>query len=147
MIKQGILAITVVLMATMAFGQEEDAAAIVDVSDSDWRRPLASRNQFPLALMFVSLTPDRARTLEAGRMALDLQLDYSNIIMHQDSETELVSLDLEYLRTDVGLRRGFARDIELGVSIPLSTAFTTRSVCRTFSAGKRRTVRCSSNTS
>lgn len=90
----------------------------VDVTDSSWRRPLASRNQMPFSLMFAYLTPDRAGTLSPGANHLELSFDYSNIIQGQESDTELIRLDAEYLRTLVGMRRGFRRGVELGISIP-----------------------------
>lgn len=88
------------------------------VTDSSWRRPLASRNQMPFSLLFVYLAPDRASSLPTGAVELELGLDYSNIIQGQQSETERVRLDAEYLRTLVGLRRGFGRGVEIGVSLP-----------------------------
>jgi Protein of unknown function (DUF3187) len=91
---------------------------VVADSDSSWRRPLGSRNQMPLSLLFVYLPPDRAESLPAGATGLDLSFDYSNIIQGQDSETELIHLDAEYLRTLVGLRRGLGGGVEVGVEIP-----------------------------
>jgi hypothetical protein len=87
--------------------------------DTDWRRPLASRNQAPLALLFVYLAPDTARVLPRGHLAFDVDFDYSNIILEQKSDTDLLRLDLEYLRTLVSLRRGFAGGIELRFSVPI----------------------------
>ena len=75
-------------------GESESAPA-----DTTWRRPLASRNQFPVSLLFVSLAPDKASSLANGRTALDINFDYSNIISGQESEDEIFYLDLEYLRT------------------------------------------------
>jgi len=77
-----------------------------------------SRNQFPLSLLFVSMTPDRAGTLPVGTTALDVNFDYSNIISGQETDNAFLILDLEYLRTDVSLRRGFSKGVELGISIP-----------------------------
>ena len=66
----------------------------------------------------MSLAPDKASSLADGRTALDVRFDYSNIISGQESEDELFYLDLEYLRTDVELKRGLPKRMELGVSIP-----------------------------
>ncbi len=90
----------------------------VDVTDTSWRRPLASRNQMPLSLLFGYLAPDRAGTLSPGALGIELNFDYSNIITSQESDIEKVRFDAEYLRTLVGLRRGFGGGVELGVSIP-----------------------------
>jgi hypothetical protein len=88
-------------------------------ADLGWRRPLASRNQAPLALLFVYLAPDSARVLSAGQLDLDVDFDYSNIILEQKSDTDLLRLDVEYLRTLVSLRRGFSGGIELRFSVPI----------------------------
>jgi hypothetical protein len=96
----------------------DQAETPVDAADSSWRRPLASRNQIPLSLLFVYLTPDRAGTLPPGAFGLELGFDYSNIIQGQESDTERVRLDAEYLRTLLGVRRGLPGGLEVGVSIP-----------------------------
>jgi hypothetical protein len=44
--------------------------------------------------------------------------DYSNIIQEQQTETEFLRFDLEYLRTLVALKRGFGHGLELGFSVP-----------------------------
>ena len=88
------------------------------MSDTTWRRPLASRNQFPLSLLFVSLAPNKAGALPNGRIAVDVSFDYSNIISGQDSEDEILFLDLEYLRTTPVLALGLPHQIEIGASIP-----------------------------
>ncbi|MFQ5793099.1 MAG: DUF3187 family protein, partial [Acidobacteriota bacterium] len=87
--------------------------------DDSWRKPLASRNQFPLALLFVSLEPERAGVLAKGEQALLFDFGYSNIITLQSREEESLTLDLEYLRSvfrfDAGLGRGF----EVSTSFPV----------------------------
>jgi hypothetical protein len=96
------------------------AQAVAPNGDSRWRQPLRSRNQTPLALLFVYMSPDRAASIEKGALDLDIVFDYSNIIQEQqtDSESEFLRFDLEYLRTLVGLKRGFGRGIELGFEVP-----------------------------
>ena len=86
--------------------------------DSSWRRPLGSRNQTPLALLFVYMTPDRAAAIGKGELDLDIVFDYSNIIQEQQTENEFLRFDLEYLRTLVALKRGFGSGFELGFSVP-----------------------------
>ncbi len=87
--------------------------------DRGWRRPLASRNQFPVLLMFVSLAPDRAASLSRGHTSVDVGFDYSNIIAGQETEDEFLHLDLEYLRTNVVVKHGLPAHMEIGASIPL----------------------------
>jgi hypothetical protein len=83
-----------------------------------WRRPLDSRNQFPVSLMFVSLTPDSATSLSRGDTSVDVRFDYSNIIIGRETDDELLYLDLEYLRSEVLIRHGLPWAVEAGVSIP-----------------------------
>lgn len=87
--------------------------------DRSWRRPLASRNQFPVSLMFVSLLPEGAASLSEGSTRLDIGFDYSNIIIGREAEDEFVYLDLEYLRTVIAIQHGLPATMEVGVSIPL----------------------------
>jgi hypothetical protein len=105
------------LSASAAFGQADVAEEETSASSS-WRRPLGSRNQTPMALLFVYLTPDRAASLEKGALDLDIVFDYSNIIQEQQTENEFLRFDLEYLRTLVSLKRGFGNGLELGFSVP-----------------------------
>ncbi|MGH9337189.1 MAG: DUF3187 family protein, partial [Vicinamibacteria bacterium] len=109
----------VLICASTAPAQVEPVStAEIDVTDESWRRPLGSRNQSPLALLFIYMTPDHARAIEGGGLQLDVVFDYSNIIQEQSTETERVRFDLEYLRTLVALKRGFGSGLELGFSVP-----------------------------
>lgn len=90
----------------------------IDAREPDLRVPLASRNQMPLALLFVYLPPEGARSLAPGDWALRLRFDYSNIILDQETERERVYLDSEYLRQELDVRRGFGRGFEVAASLP-----------------------------
>jgi hypothetical protein len=103
------------ITATFAVAQQEEAA---ELSDSSWRRPLASRNQIPLSLLFIYLTPDRSGIVPRGQIDFDLSFDYSNIILAAEEESEAIRLDLEYLRTLLSLKRGFGGGLDLGIEIP-----------------------------
>ena len=105
------------LSASAVFGQTE-VAENDPHEGSSWRRPLGSRNQTPMALLFIYLTPDRAASIGKGQLDLDIVFDYSNIIQEQQTENEFLRFDLEYLRTLLALKRGFGQGIELGVSVP-----------------------------
>jgi hypothetical protein len=111
------LTLWLVLTASLASAQTQNPYDEVDSSPM-WRRPLASRNQTPLALLFVSMTPDHAASIEKGDMDLDIALDYSNIIQEERTEHEFLHFDLEYLRTLISLKRGFGRGLELGFELP-----------------------------
>ena len=107
------------LSASAAAAQTEEAPEKkVDDEGSSWRRPLGSRNQTPLALLFVYMTPDRAAAIGKGELDLDIVFDYSNLIQEQQTENEFLRFDLEYLRTLVALKRGFGRGLELGFEVP-----------------------------
>jgi len=117
------LVCALLLSASTAAAQTEAPEEKVDSVDpvddaSSWRRPLGSRNQTPLALLFVYMTPDRAEAIGKGELDLDIVFDYSNIIQEQQTENEFLRFDLEYLRTLVALKRGFGRGVELGFEVP-----------------------------
>jgi hypothetical protein len=109
-----VASLALLLSPSGAVAQTEVPAA----EDSSWRRPLGSRNQTPLALLFVYMTPERAASIGKGYLDLDVVFDYSNIIQEQQTENEFLRFDLEYLRTLVSLKRGFGHGLELGISIP-----------------------------
>ncbi len=118
----GTTTLTIFISGALVFAQVPDEEPVQHVTseptDTSWRRPLASRNQFPVSLLFVSLAPDKASSLANGRTAFDISFDYSNIITGQDFENESLFLDLEYLRTAVVFKRGLPKRVELGASIP-----------------------------
>ena len=111
-----LLTLSVVLCACAVSAQTPDPDE-VDASQA-WRRPLASRNQTPLALFFVSMTPDHALCLRQGDLDLDIALDYSNIIQEERTDHEFLHFDLEYLRTLISLKRGFGHGLEMGFEVP-----------------------------
>jgi hypothetical protein len=99
------------------------AAQSETLDPRDWRRPLGNRNQAPLALLFVSLTPDGASSIDKGQLEIDAVFDYSNMIFHRETETELLHLDMEYVRTLFSVKRGFGAGLELGVELPFYAYF------------------------
>ncbi len=101
----------------LAPGAVLDAQETLGVGDA-WRTPLRSRNQLPTALFFAHLPPDRATVLAPGTMVWRLDFDYSNILRRSNGGRELLSLDAEYLRADVGANFGLPGEFELGVSVP-----------------------------
>jgi hypothetical protein len=103
------------LALLLAASQE---AASREAPDESWRQPLRSRNQTPMALLFVYLSPERAASIGKGELDLDIAFDYSNIIQDQSTENERLRLDLEYLRTLIAVKRGFGRGIEIGAEVP-----------------------------
>jgi hypothetical protein len=115
-------------LRTLAFALALSAPAVTAgqteaLEPRDWRRPLGNRNQVPLALLFVSLTPEGASTIDKGQLEIDAVFDYSNMIFHRETETELLHLDMEYLRTLFSVKRGFGAGFELGVELPFYAYF------------------------
>jgi hypothetical protein len=107
--------LAVLLTAALTNAQEPEEKEAVD---SSWRRPLASRNQIPLSLLFIYLTPDRAGASPRGQINFEVAFDYSNVILAAEDDSEAIRLDLEYLRTLVSFERGFGAGVELGVEVP-----------------------------
>lgn len=89
-----------------------------DAPVGTWRGPMENRNQFPLALLFVSMTPEAAESLAAGETFVGLQFDYSNVILDRELEDERIRLDLEYLRTAISLSRGIPGGMEVRATLP-----------------------------
>jgi hypothetical protein len=86
-------------------------------SGPSFRKPLDSRNQFPLTLLFLNMRPTRAGVPASTERSLLISMDYSNILVADKDDPEYLLLDSEYLRTefrfDTGLGKGFAASVEL----------------------------------
>lgn len=95
-----------------------DDAEVEEVDDT-WRGPLANRNQFPPAFLFISLEPERARVLQKGDRSVFVNFDYSNILVLQESELEDFQIDLETLRILLQGKWGLGREFEVAGSLPI----------------------------
>ncbi len=87
--------------------------------DDSWRTPLANRNQFPLAFLFIALEPERATVLSKGERRLFFNFDYSNILVLQDTMNEDLDIDLESLRVNLQIKYGLGRDFEIAAALPI----------------------------
>jgi hypothetical protein len=90
----------------------------VTAEDDTWRRPLRNRNQFPPALLFIFLEPERATVLEKDERLFGLNFDYSNILVSQQTNGDALFVDAEYLRSDFRFETGLGRGLEVRASIP-----------------------------
>jgi len=86
--------------------------------DLSWRRPLSNRNQFPIALQFISLKPESATALTKNDFRFVFNFDYSNTIIDRSNDLESLSLDMEHLSTEVRFHAGLGKGVELGVAFP-----------------------------
>ncbi|MCI0407008.1 MAG: hypothetical protein L0191_00370, partial [Acidobacteria bacterium] len=86
--------------------------------NEDWRKPLANQNQFPLALLFLSLEPTGTEVLPRGESVFTFDLSYSNIITIRDSQLENLVLDLESLGSVFRWEIGLGRGLQTGVTVP-----------------------------
>jgi hypothetical protein len=91
--------------------------------DDTWRKPLRNRNQFPPALLFISLEPERATVLEKDDRRLGFNFDYSNILVSQHTNGEELFVDAEYLRSDFRFETGLGRGLEVRASIPFTIMY------------------------
>jgi hypothetical protein len=89
--------------------------------DDDWRKPLANRNQFPLALLFLDPEPESGVVLSKGRKSISFNFNYSNVLLQENSTHESLLLDMEYLASTLGFRAGLGNGIEAALSLPFYT--------------------------
>ncbi|MGH9462758.1 MAG: DUF3187 family protein [Vicinamibacteria bacterium] len=102
-----------------AESKEEMSAAEIGESDDSWRGPVANRNQFPPAFLFISLGPERARVLGKGERTVSVNFDYSNILILQKSDLESLEIDLESLHAVFQANFGLGRNLEIAGRLPL----------------------------
>jgi len=98
--------------------------AIPGLADDDsWRKPLAARNQFAPALLFISLAPERATVLGKNERSLHLNFDYSNTLLPDSTRGESLVLDLEHLSSLLEFQAGLGGGFELGAALPIHTMY------------------------
>ena len=112
-------ALLLALLVLPALGRAADPAS----TDSLWRKPLQSRNQFPVLLLFLGFEPERAASLGAGETSFNLDLGLTNIIRNSavspDPSSDRLKLDYEYWRIMPQYQVGLGRGFEASVSLPL----------------------------
>jgi hypothetical protein len=80
--------------------------------------PLTVRNQNPIYLQTLGLTPKRATTLPLGTTEIRIDSAYSNIFEKGASATTRLNLDMELWRLALHLQYGIREDLEVGIEIP-----------------------------
>ncbi len=92
-------------------------------SDSFWRKPLHSQNQFPILLLFLGFDPERAVSLGQGETSFNLDLSLSNIIKTStaspDPSADSLVFDYEWWRMLAQYEVGLGSGWEASVSLPL----------------------------
>lgn len=81
--------------------------------------PIVSRNQNPVYLQTLSLTPQRAEVLNEGVLELRIDSAYSNLFEKASNARADLNLDMEFwrlaIRTDYGVMPG----LQIGIEVPL----------------------------
>lgn len=95
------------------------AANISSAREYSGLGPISLRNQNPVYLQFLSLTPQRAAVLPEGIIELRIDSAYSNLYEYGVNGTTNLDLDMELWRISPHILYGIAEDMELGVEIPL----------------------------
>jgi len=86
---------------------------------------LTQRTRNPLYLLHLQPGPRRARLMDAGVLEVSVQTDWSNVwekwsrVVAAGGQKQ--DIDMEVIRTGVGLRVGLPFGLEIGVEVPLIT--------------------------
>lgn len=107
------------LTAALLLSAPLDAIGQEPFEDSTWRRPLANRNQFPPALLFLVLEPERATVHPRGEAFFAVDFAYSNIVSISYAPTETLVVDLESIRFLLGGQVGLGKGFEVGATLPV----------------------------
>lgn len=81
--------------------------------------PIYSRNQNPVYLQNLSLTPQRAEVLPEGVIETRIDSAYSNLFEKAQNARANVNLDMEYWRLAIRTEYGILPDLQIGIEIPL----------------------------
>ena len=111
------------LLPLLVWGTIAPSARAAPASGDRWRRPLAHRNQFPPALLFLSLEPERGDVLGKKEVLLSFDFSYSNILANHMLSSESLLIDMEYLRSLARIGLGLGRGFELDASLPVLTMY------------------------
>jgi len=107
-----------VLVSLLFFSQ---ANAFCKDSCHEWDSksgPIPIVNQAPIQLLFLQATPDRAETLPKGRYSVSLQAALTNTLLWEKSEHYYGYVDMEMVRSALGLQYGLLPGVEVGISVP-----------------------------
>lgn len=91
---------------------------IASAEDIEAKGPLTIRNQNPVYLQFLNLTPTRAKAIKKGEMLAKMDINYSNIFERDFSATNNVLIDMELMRTALDFTYGFYDNMEVEMEIP-----------------------------
>ena len=100
--------------------------ARIALAEEDWQTyrekagPIPIVNQFPIQLLFLQPTPDRADILPAGRGLVRLNTTLTNSLVSRQSTHYDVTVDMEALRACLDVAYGISSWLELGYSVPVS---------------------------
>lgn len=86
--------------------------------DYDGLGPISVRNQNPVYLQNLGLTPTRAETLAHGTMEMRVDSAYSNLLERAMKPASRVDMDMELWRIALHASYGLTRDFEVGMEIP-----------------------------
>lgn len=91
--------------------------------DDSWRTPLADRNQFPVALLFIMPEPESGLVLSRGEQSFSLNFSYANVLAGEDSLRESLLIDWECLNSTLVFRAGLGAGMEGAISLPIYTTY------------------------
>ncbi len=91
--------------------------------DDSWRNPLADRNQFPVALLFIMPEPESGLVFSRGEQSFSLNFSYANVLAGEDSLRESLLIDWECLNSTLAFRAGLGAGTEGAISLPIYTAY------------------------
>ncbi len=81
--------------------------------------PFVSRNQNPIYLQNLSLTPRKAEALPEGTLDVRIDSAYSNLFEKEANAQASLNLDMELWRLAVMASYGFGRGLEAGIQVPM----------------------------
>jgi len=80
--------------------------------------PISVRNQNPVYLQNLGLTPRRAEPLPHGTLETRIDSAYSNMYEYGQDANSMMDLDMEFWRLALHVDYGLTQDLEIGVEIP-----------------------------
>ncbi len=81
--------------------------------------PISLRDQNPVYLQNLGLTPQKAEVLPFGVFELRADSAYSNLYEYEYNSQNTLDLDMELWRTSFNLAAGVRDDLEVGVEVPI----------------------------
>ncbi|MFH1479236.1 MAG: DUF3187 family protein [Candidatus Omnitrophota bacterium] len=119
-VRQFAMVLVVLAFIVICFTKNSFSYSLLDDEKSS-RGPITIKNQMPLYLFYLQMSPDKADVVKSHRFKTNIDYTVSNVTVSAftpASSLYITDIDLEVSRLNLDLRYGIYDDLEIGLEIP-----------------------------